>query len=428
MEKFLQKQMELTQSLWGNQFRDDARNRCLSLGLPSHKQESWKYTRVDLLNQDWNFSKKTPNIKKIIDQSSLESLSESSTANLVFVNGKYQESLSKVPKDKKSIELFELSELLDKEETKLEHFLNKFHENPENPFIALNSAYLEEGVLIEVKEVLASPISIVFINTDEGVKLFQHPRILLHAQKNSHAKLVETHYGDQNIYWSNQVSQIALEENAFLEHYLLQMDGQRSCYFNSIDVKQDRFSTYHSFQFCLGAQLARSEIVTELQGEGAHSILDGLYLAHDSQHVDFQTRIDHQVAHTFSDELYKGILSDHGKAIFNGSVIVRPDAQKIKSSQDNRNLLLSDNSKVYTRPNLEIYADDVKCSHGATTGRLDQEALFYLQSRGINREKARLILTNGFAQEIVSRVNIPELRPYLIEQIDLKLGWDRVVA
>jgi Fe-S cluster assembly protein SufD len=290
-------------------------------------------------------------------------------------------------------------------------------------FAALNTALFEQGLLVEIEPGAApeAPIEVEVENrcgTDEdGVASFT--RLLVVVGAGGRATLVER-YAGRGSYLESAVTEIVLGPGAELRHVRLQRESQSAWHMASLDVRQERDSRYASHSIALGGRLARLEITATLAGEGAECALDGLYLARDSQLLDHQTLVDHAAPHTTSRELYKGILDGRSRGVFRGRVHVRPDAQKIDASQTNRSLLLSDDAIANTKPQLEIYADDVKCSHGASIGQLSDDALFYLRSRGVSLSQARALLSFAFASEVVR--SLPE-GPIRAEIEELTVGW-----
>jgi Fe-S cluster assembly protein SufD len=263
---------------------------------------------------------------------------------------------------------------------------------------------------------------VVFVTTAAHDGFASHPRLLVKAAENSHATLVERHVAlDEAVYLSNVVSEVELDGNAALNYYRLQEESAKAFHISGVHVRQDRDSRFDSHTVTLGSALVRNDVDARLAAVGAHCELNGLYLAGGRQHVDTHTRIDHLQPHCSSNEFYKGILDGHARSVFNGKVIVHPDAQKTDARQSNKNLLLSADAEADTKPELEIYADDVKCSHGATVGQLDADAVFYLRSRAIDEDAARNLLTFAFAHEIIDQVKIPALRSYLDQAVMQRL-------
>lgn len=291
------------------------------------------------------------------------------------------------------------------------------------PFSALNTAFLQEGavVVIPPRVVLPHPIEIVYTSHGQGRSAVQHPRTLIVAGEGSQATVIESFTGRPTApLLTNAVTEIVVGSGAVLHHVRVLDEGE-AWHVGALAAVQERDSRLHSHNICLGAALARLDIGSSLAGVGAECVLNGLYLAQGRQHVDNHTSLEHASPHCPSRELYKGILSGSARAVFNGRIVVRPDAQKTDAKQSNRNLLLSGEATVYTRPQLEIYADDVRCTHGATIGQLDEQALFYLRSRGIAADQARALLLHAFAAEILDRIPVPALREELDRTVSERL-------
>ena len=248
----------------------------------------------------------------------------------------------------------------------------------------------------------------------EASKVLAHPRTLIVASAGSQARIVESYVGaDEQTYFSNAVSEVFVGENATVDHYKIQQESMEAFHVASLHVHTDRNATFSSHSFSLGGKLVRNDAFAILDGEGGECTLNGLYLADRERLIDNHTTIDHAKPHCPSHEVYKGILGGTARAIFNGKIIVRPDAQKTDAKQTNRALLLTDGATINTKPQLEIFADDVKCTHGATVGRLDETALFYMKSRGLNAEAAKKLLTYAFAADVIETIEVPAVREAL---------------
>jgi Fe-S cluster assembly protein SufD len=309
----------------------------------------------------------------------------------------------------------------------LEAHLARLAQTAGRPFAALNTALLEEGALVVLPPaaVQETPVQIVWVSTGGPVPTASHPRTLLVAGEGSQGTVVETFLGRPPARTlTSSVTELQLEKGA-VDHHVRVVDEGEAWHLGTVQGHQERDSRLVSHNLCLGASLTRVDLGSVLDGEGAESLLFGLYLAEGRQHVDNHTSLEHARPHCPSRELYKGILSGSARAVFNGRILVRQDAQKTDAKQQNRNLLLSGEATVYTRPQLEIHADDVRCTHGATIGRLDAEALFYLRSRGIASAQARALLLRAFAAEIVDQVPVPALQARLAELVAERLHLER---
>ncbi len=288
----------------------------------------------------------------------------------------------------------------------------------ENAFTALNTAFLTEATVLKVPAgvVIEQPIQITY-DAQEGTAA--HPRTLILVGANSQCSIVETYVG-AGAYFTNAVTEIVLGENAVVDHYKVQRESLEAFHVATMQVQVGRSANFSSHSIALGGALARNDANAVLS-EGSHATLNGLYIVNGTQHVDNHTVIDHAKPHATSHELYKGILDGTANAVFNGRIIVRKDAQKTDSKQTNKNLVLSDNAVIHTKPELQILADDVRCTHGATIGQLDAESMFYLQSRGIGKNEARAMLTHAFAQDIIDRVKVQSVKDDLERFLSEKL-------
>ena len=285
---------------------------------------------------------------------------------------------------------------------------------------ALNTAFLQSGVFVLVPKntKLASPLQITYVADSTTISSANFPRALIVVEENSSASLVERFVstGGQSSF-TNAVIEVVVEDGARLEQIRLQQENSQAFHVAVTAVELGRGSSYNSTSINLGGKLARHDISVVMNREGAECWVDGLYVVGGNQHTDTHSVIDHKQPYCNSHQLYKGILDDNGRAVFNGKVFVREGAQKTDALQTNKNLLLSPQARVDTKPQLEIYADDVKCAHGAAVGQLDQEELFYLQTRGINPDLGKRVLTYGFAEEVIGKIQIESLRRQLDEAV-----------
>jgi Fe-S cluster assembly protein SufD len=302
-----------------------------------------------------------------------------------------------------------------------------------HPFVALNAAFFDDGGWVELPAgtMLQDPIHLLFVATGgrDDRSMMMHPRVVIGLGANAQASVVETYAaaGGQ-VYFTNTVTEIALGENAILDHYKLQYESDRAYHIGGIHVRAQRSATYRSHSVSVGGALARNDIVAVLQGQGIDCTLNGLYLADGQRLVDHHTTIDHAEPHCGSREVYKGILADQARGVFNGKIIVRPDAQKTDAKQTNRALLLSEGALINTKPQLEIFANDVKCTHGAAVGQLDDEALFYLRSRGLSDAVSRHILVHAFAADVLNRLPLEAVRNDVEDRLQRHLAHALPVA
>jgi Fe-S cluster assembly protein SufD len=292
-------------------------------------------------------------------------------------------------------------------------YLAKLASYDRNAFVALNTAFLGNFVFLRVPQgaTIVEPIQLEFLTSGATRPAVSHPRVLIVVGAGAHCSIVESYVGGGS-YLTNAVTEIVAGDRSVVDHYKLQRESLEAFHVSTLQAQLGRSANFSTHNISLGAALARNDVGAAL-AEGAEATLNGLYIAGGSQHVDNHTVIDHAKPHGASHELYKGILDGHASAVFNGRIIVRKDAQKTDSKQTNKNLVLSDDAVIDTKPELQILADDVRCTHGATIGQLDEESLFYLQSRGIGKREARSLLIYAFAQDIVDRIKAQSLRDSL---------------
>jgi Fe-S cluster assembly protein SufD len=406
---------------WLRQIREQASERFTELGYPTTRMEEWKYTNVAPVARtqfrpgEYQLGASTAAL--------IETLIASVHAiPLVFVNGKYCREFSNIESLPAGLKLESFSEALQADGDHLRRYLTCGLENAP-AFVAFNTASFEDGAFVEVAAgaVLHRPVHLIFISASDGTPSISHPRNLIVVGSSAQASILETYWGvEGDVYFTNTVTDLIAGEGSVINHSKLQKESERAFHIASLRLDQSRQSNLSSYSFSFGAALARNDISSTLD-EGAEGVLNGLYVANGKQHVDHHTVIDHARAHAASREIYKGVMDGHASAVFNGKVIVRKDAQKTDAKQTNRNLLLSEEASINTKPELQIYADDVRCTHGATIGQLETNALFYLRSRGIPENEARQMLIRAFAQEVIGQVKPEDFRRLLEGELDAKL-------
>ncbi|MEA5445529.1 Fe-S cluster assembly protein SufD [Gammaproteobacteria bacterium AB-CW1] len=405
---------ELPGQGWLSTLRRDALARFREQGLPTQKDEDWKYTSLRPITEGrFALPGSTTVPADRLDEARVPGLD---AARLVFVNGRYQAGLSDISGLPEGVTVRSIADAMEREPENLQARLSRQSGLDYTPFTALNNAFVADGALVEVAANVQckTPIELLFLSVPGDEAFVFHPRVLVQMAQGSEATVIEHHVGlDEAANFNNVVSEISLGAQSRLEHYLLQRQSTAGYHIGGIHVHQARDSRYVSHNVNLGGALVRHDINARLAEEGAEAVLNGLYLVNDRQHVDNHTCVDHAAPHTISDETYKGVMAGRGRAVFNGRVVVHKNAQKIDAGQKNDNLLLSKLAEVDTKPELEIYADDVACSHGATIGQLDPDALFYLRSRGIDADKARDLLTFAFAESVIERMGLSEIREWL---------------
>jgi len=415
---------------WLRRTREQALERFAHLGFPTVRNEEWKYTRVTPIAEHAF----TPAAKACIglDADDIAPLLIAGPAShrLVFVNGHFTPSLSRLGRLPDGVTLGSLAAAVEQQPERLEPYLGRVSDPDASGFCALNTAFLADGAYLHLPDGIAveEPIELLFLTTRQTDAVFSQPRNLIVADAGARATVIESYasLGDSG-HFTNAITEIVMCDGAALEHIRLQGESDEAFHVATVQVRQGRDSRVTSHALGLGGRLARTDINTVLDGEGAECTLNGVYVATGRRHVDFHTRIDHTRPRCTSRELYKGILDGAARAVFNGKIYVHPDAQQTDARQSNRNLLLSPRAEVDTKPQLEIYADDVKCSHGATVGQLDEDAVFYLRSRGIEVTTARRLLTYAFAGEVVAQIGDGEVRRHVEERLAARLGDEHVI-
>ncbi|MBI5546392.1 MAG: Fe-S cluster assembly protein SufD [Deltaproteobacteria bacterium] len=414
---------------WVSEVRRQAIARFAALGFPGPKHEEWRATSVaSIAAVPFEPDRPVP----ALDEASFarllpSSLRELAGPRLVFVNGVLDARLSSGAQGGLSggIEVLGLASMLERSPGRLQPLLAAAGPELDQPFAALNAAFFRDGAFVSIPEGVSfdQPVQLVFVSasTEDGRPALSTPRTLVQMGEGSSARLVETYLGGDASTLTDAVTEIHLGAGASLEHYRLERESTRSLHLGASRIAQARHSRYRSFSVAEGGELARHELQVRLAGEGAACVLDGLSLACGRQLIDHHTFVDHASARTSSAQLYKGILDGQARAVFQGRVLVRPGAQKTDARQANRNLLLSAEALANARPQLEIHADDVRCTHGATVGQLDREALFYLRSRGIGAPEARAMLTEAFAGEVLQRMELAQVRQALKAALHEKL-------
>ena len=383
--------------------------------FPTTKTEAWKYTRTTRISNG-TFQLVKPEINSVSDY-----LIEGLQGNvLVFVNGFYQAELSKI-KDTKGLLVSPL--------TKTSQEWINAHSNQQvqlegEVFNALNTAFTTDGVSIEIAKnaIIEEPIQLIYVTT--GTSVLSSVRNILVANENSDATVVMGYYGEQaDSNFTNVVTEIKVKQNASLSIHKIQHENNTNFHINTETVSQDRDSRFSLSTSTFSGAIVRNNVYVHVDGENAETNLYGLYLTDEKQLVDNHTVIDHKVPNCNSNELYKGVLDGQSTGVFNGKVFVRPNAQKINAFQSNANVLISDEASMNSKPELEIYADDVKCSHGSTTGQMDEDAIFYLRARGISEKSAKALMTQAFIGDVLNKIDNEEILDYVQSKLVELHDW-----
>ena len=416
---------------WLKVLRASALNKFITQGFPSVKDEEWRFTNIEPILDLALHAPERPARKVIEADLKKFSFGDLNTRRIVFVDGHYAPELSNASGN--GVDVLNMRTALGS--PWVERHLARHASFENNAFAALNTALFQDGMFVSIpaRRVLERPIHILHIVTEPQSGAVFQPRNLIVAGDGASAKVIE-HYvtlggrddraaSSGEPYLTNAVTELVLGEEALVEHCKYQAESEKAFHIATLQAHQSKASVWTSHSISTGARLARNSIQTILGAPGCNCIMNGLFLGRGDQLVDHHTVMDHAKPNCESHEYYHGILSDRSRGVFNGKIFVRQDAQKTNAKQTNRNLLLSDEAVIDTKPQLEIFADDVKCTHGATVGQLDEKSLFYLQARGIPKAMARRMLIYAFASEVIERISLPQIR----EELD-KLLMERFAA
>lgn len=412
-------QMPGSMIAWLRTLQTEAFEHFIQQGIPTRRDEHWKYHNLNFIEH--NAFSIAPVLSCDLIAKAKALLPKVSMGHLlVWVNGYCCPELSDL-ESLQEIKIKSLATVLEDQPELIKPYLQSLAVNSFNQFTQLNTAFIRDGLYLNIPAhvTLSAPLHVVYITISDAYPIMCYPRQIVVMEEHSQATIFEEHMTEANIeqnYYKNIVSQLELKRGAQLTYYKLQNEDRTMGFHQAItEVSQQQDSQLSHLSMSLGAKWARDDITVHLNAKGAFCRLNGLYKVEEQQQVDHHTRIDHHSPQTVSEEYYKGVLDAHSVAIYNGKVIVHPGAQQVKSSQTNKNLLLSPQAEVNTKPELEIYADDVQCAHGATTGQVDETALFYLRSRGIPIEEAKKLLVQAFIDDILERITQKDVREYIDE-------------
>jgi Fe-S cluster assembly protein SufD len=395
---------------WVNDLRRSAMERFKELGFPTARRgnEAWKYTDIAPIART-PFSAAFKARHDLVPEPEVErsAFAGSRMSRLVFVDGHYQPALSATTAVPSGVVLTNLAEAMHMYPELVRKHLAQHASYQVDAFTALNTAFIHDGAFISVPDNtdIEGPIQVLFLSSSQVEPIAAHPRLLVVVGKGSSVSILETYAGlSDGSTFTNAVAEYVAGEGSTIHRYRLQRESAQAFHVATTQADCQRDSRFDSVAIDMGAKLARHNLNVLMGAEGAACSLDGLYSVEDGQHVDNQIFVDHATPHTTSHQLYKGILDGKSHAVFNGRVLVRPDAQKTEAHQVNKNLMLSERAEVDTKPQLEIFADDVKCNHGAAVGQIDQNALFYMKSRGMDEHTARSLLMHGFVSEVIAGI------------------------
>ncbi len=400
---------------WLQPLRDAGRSNWQAASLPTRKTENWRYTSLRQLSSG-NYLAGPENAqpdKALVDNFHIANLQRT---QLVFINGQYQPDLStqELPGE---ATLVRFSDADNNQAKLIKEYLGSVVPSDQHLFSALNDSWLTDGVFLYVPAsiCLESPIEVLWITRSNQSSFSLAQRLLVVLEDGSEATIIEHFCSeiDRQNAFTNGITELVVGQNARLTHYRLHLEEENALHIGGVHVDLKRNAHLNSFYVALGSQLKRLDLVVNHRGEGAHCELNGVYLPRHKQHVDFHTNIEHAVPNCTTNEVFRGIVSDQAKAVFNGRIHIHRDAQKTSAQLSNKNLLTSNQAEVDTKPELEIYADDVQCAHGATVSQIDEQLLYYLRARGISRKEAEVMLSFGFINELLNKVKHSEIGDYL---------------
>jgi Fe-S cluster assembly protein SufD len=399
-------------SQWLRSSREAAFARFAEVGFPTIHDEDWRFTSVAAVAQtSWQLASKAQLTKSQVNRFCLSD----SCCQLVFVNGWFSPELSSLP-SLPTVEVGSLANVISREPNILEARLAKYADIQRDPFCALNTAFIDDGAYVYVhpRAVIEEPIHLLYISIAADAPAMIHPRNLIVAGEDSQISVIEDYVSvGSGTAFTNAVTELIAGQNSVVAHTMLEREGDQTFIFSTLRIQQERSASVASHSVLLGGALVRNNVHPVLAGEGADCLINGLFIGHGRQHMDNYMRVEHASPHCNSRQFYNGILDGQSHGVFHGRIIVHKDAQKTDAKQTNRNLLLSDSAQIDTKPQLEIYADDVKCTHGATIGQIDEEALFYMRSRGLEEQGARRLLLFAFASECLERMKPGPVRTML---------------
>ena len=409
---------------WLDDLRARGAARFAALGIPTVRDEEWRFTNVSPIAAiDFQAAGQISGTAERLAGFDYTD----APVRLVVVNGRFDTTLSRTKGLPQGVHAGSLAAAMKDDADVVQRYFGQLADFTNRGFTALNTAFVQDGAFVHVPDGVSidTPIHIVFVSGADGAAVMAHPRTLIVAGANAGAVVIESYVGAKGeVYFNNAVSEIFVGENAGVDHYKVQEESLDAFHVASLHVHTSRSSRFASHSFTLGGRLVRNDAFAILDGEGGDCTLNGLYLADRDRLVDNHTSIDHAKPHCGSHEVYKGILGGASRAIFNGKIIVRQDAQKTDAKQTNRALLLTDGATINTKPQLEIFADDVKCTHGAAIGQLDEDAIFYLRARGLTYSEARDMLIHAFAGQILDGVKVEPLRDALEAELFGQLAKD----
>lgn len=426
-QEFLQLLSASGKSLVSDDLKEKALKSFNELDFPNRKNEAWKNTNIDsLLSNKYQFSQDYTAGDKLIQKFAIPDLKQNI---IVFVNGRFSEANSNIITSSDKLVVTNMATAKKDYPDVLKKYFGKLSQEKENTFTAMNAAFSTDGVFIYVKknQVVEEVTHVIHVIKTGQEAILAQTKNLVVVSENAQAKVIESYHSLTDLVsFSNIATEIHLETNANLKYNVFQGQGDDAFHLNNVKVTQAKNSVFSNNTITLCGSIVRNDINVEHTGEHCETNLHGLYLADKQQHFDNYVNINHAKPNCNSNQIYRGIIDNNASAVFFGKVYVAQDAQKTNADQSNRNILLTDEAKVNSKPQLEIYADDVKCSHGSTTGQIDKEALFYMRARGVGEKQARIMLMYAFVSEAIEKISIPEFKAYVDYLVEKRLTGEKV--
>lgn len=401
---------------WLHSIRREAIARFRELGFPTTRDEDWRFTNVAPIVRTPFVHGRSGSAKVAPRELEQFRLPGAASSRLVFVNGRYAEGLSGMRRLPDGVQISSLARALTTGQDSIAEYLARYTAYQHDAFCALNTAFVEDGAFVYIPRgtVLEEPIHLLYVATATVAPTITHPRNLIVAGNDSQATVIEEYVSLRGgVHFSNVVTEVVVGEHSVLSHYLIERQSTEAFNVSTLRVQQSRSSSVACHSVMVGGALVRNHIHPVLAGEGCDLLINGLFMATGRQHIDNYMKVEHTSPHCGSRQFYNGILDDRSRGVFHGRIIVHKGAQKTDAKQTNRNLLLSEEAQMDTKPQLEIYADELKCTHGATIGQMDEDAIVYLRSRGITEASARSLLLFAFAGETLQRMKLEPIRKYL---------------
>ena len=414
---------------WLHRLREDAFARFCEVGFPTTRDEDWRFTNVSAIAKT---TFRAASVTKLAPGDSAAWRVDDMAATLVFVNGHFDAQLSEIGHLPEGVTVASLRDRIKSHPEEVERHLGHYADTQRDAFVALNTAFLGDGAYVRVARgvVLKAPIYLLYLSTRESGATMTHPRNLIVAEDGAQVAVIEDYasVGGESVVLSNAVTELVAGESTVAQHYLIEREHLKAYNVSTLRIQQGRSANVASHSLLLGGGLVRNNVHPVLAGEGGECLINGLYLGTGSQHLDNYMHVEHANPHCGSRQFYNGILDGRSHGVFHGRIVVHKDAQKTDAKQTNRNLLLNDDAQIDTKPQLEIYADDVKCTHGATIGQIEENALFYLRSRGISEQEARKLLLLAFAEECVERMHSAAARAHIERLVSEHLLFTEGIA